>query len=74
MPYHFIPHAVKISAMKLHECELLDLDTILDVMEMSCSTFFHVQKLWHETGDVISPRPAFKGVSEPSTMVIYSIC
>ena len=61
MPYHFIPRAVKISAIKLHERELLDLDTILDVMEMSCSTFFRVQKLWCETGDVISPKASLRG-------------
>jgi len=47
--------------MKLHERELLDLDTILDVMEMSCSTFFRVQKLWCETGDVISPKASLRG-------------
>ena len=61
MPYHFIPRAVKISAMKLHERELLDLDTILDVMEMTRSTFFRVQKLWRETGDVISPKASLRG-------------
>jgi len=61
MPYHFIPHVVKISVMKLHEHELLDLDTILDVMEMSHSTFFCVQKLWCETGDIISPKASLQG-------------
>ena len=61
MPYHFIPRAVKISAMKLYKHELLDLDTILDVMEMSRSTFFRVQKLWRETGDVISPKASLRG-------------
>ena len=61
MPYHFIPRAVKISAIKLHERELLDLDTILDVMEMSRSTFFHVQNLWRETGNIISPKASLRG-------------
>jgi transposase len=61
MPYHFIPRAVKISAMKLYERELLPLDTILDVMEMSRSTFFRVRKLWRETGDVISHKASLRG-------------
>jgi transposase len=61
MPYHFIPRAVKISAMKLYERDLLRLDTILDVMEMSRSTFFRVQKLWHETGDVVSHKTSLRG-------------
>ena len=61
MPYHFIPRAVKISAMKLYEHELLPLDTILDVMEMSRSTFFRVRKLWRETGDVISHKTSLQG-------------
>jgi transposase len=61
MPYHFIPRAVKISAMKLYEHNLLCLDTILDVMEMSRSTFFHVQKLWRETGDVVSHKTSLRG-------------
>lgn len=47
--------------MKLYECELLPLDMILDVMEMSCSTFFQVQKLWCETGDVISHKASLQG-------------
>jgi hypothetical protein len=62
MPYHFIPHAVKISAMKHDEHELLDLDTILDVIEMPCSTFFHIQKLWCETGNVISTKASHASI------------
>ena len=61
MPYHFIPRAVKISALKLYEHELLPLDTILDVMEMSHSTFFRVWKLWRDTGDVISHKASLRG-------------
>ena len=47
--------------MKLHERQLLPLDTILDVMEMSHSTFFRIQKLWHETGDVVSHKASLRG-------------
>jgi transposase len=47
--------------MKLYERELLPLDTILDVLEMSRSTFFRVRKLWRETGDVISHKTSLRG-------------
>ena len=61
MPYHFIPRAIKISAIKLHEHELLPLDTILVIMEMSRSTFFRIWKLLHETGDMISHKTSLRG-------------
>lgn len=54
MPYHLIPRAVKIAGIKLWERNLLPLETILDVLEYSRSTFFRTLKLWHETGDVVS--------------------
>jgi transposase len=61
MPYHYIPRAVKISAMQLWERELLPLNTILDVTEMSRSTFFRILKLWRDTGDVISHKSSLRG-------------
>ena len=61
MTHHFTPHAIKISAIKLIDHELLPLDIILDIMEMSCDTLFHVWKLWHETGDMIPHKTSLQG-------------
>ena len=54
MPYHFIPQAVKLADTKLWKRNLLPLETILDVLDYSRSTFFCVLKLWRKAGDIVS--------------------
>lgn len=56
MGYCFISHEVKIAAVRLYECGLLDLEDILDCCGFACCIWFWVLKLWHETGDVVLPE------------------
>jgi len=61
MPYRKISRDIKIAAIKLYECELLPLHTILDCLDFSWRTFFRILKLWHETGDVIVHTTGIRG-------------
>ena len=61
MPFRKISWDVKIAALKLYDHELLPLDTILDCLSLSHSTFFWVKALWHDTGDVIHHMTGIQG-------------
>src|SRR6266487_2241903 len=45
---------VKIAAIRLFECNLLELDDILDCCGFSERTWYHILKLWRQTGDVVN--------------------
>ena len=53
-----ICHDVKIAALNLYEGEVLPLPDILACMGFSKRTFYHVLKLWRETGDIVSHQRA----------------
>ncbi|KAG1789533.1 uncharacterized protein HD556DRAFT_1493056, partial [Suillus plorans] len=57
MPFRKISCDVKLAAIRLHERELLSLADILDCCRFSERTWFHILKLWQETGDVVDPQP-----------------
>lgn len=54
MAYQKISHNVKLTAIRLYECQLLRLQEILDCCSISKRTWFHILKLWRETGDVVN--------------------
>jgi transposase len=56
-----ISRDVKIAAVKLYECHLLDVDDILDCCNFSRRTWFQILKLWRETGDVVSEAQSISG-------------
>jgi transposase len=53
MPFRKISRDVKLTAVKLHEQNVLSLEQILDCVGFSEHTFWYMIKLWHETGDVV---------------------
>lgn len=61
MGFRHISRDVKLAAIRLHERDLLDLDTILSCCGFSESTFYRIWKLWRETGDVVKPNHHIKG-------------
>jgi transposase len=56
-----ISRGVKLAALRLYERDLLSLQTILECCDFSIRTWFRVQKLWRETGDVINPKASLRG-------------
>ena len=57
--HNCMPHIsrdLKLAAVRLHEGDLLTLPNILNSCNISRATFYHIWKLWQETGDVISHR------------------
>ena len=50
MLYCKISQDLNLSAMNLYKCELVSLDDILDCVGFSEWTFYHVVRLWRETG------------------------
>ena len=56
MPFNKISHDLKLAAIKLYECEILPLWDILDIMNLSWRTFFHILKLWCKTGDIVTHK------------------
>ena len=65
MPYHFIPCAIKISAIKLHECELLPLDTILDIIRVDQAWDGHSLDMfaWNWRCDIPQDQPSRTSLS-----------
>lgn len=61
MPFRKISRDVKVAAIRLHERGLLDLENILDCCGLSERTWYRIQKLWRETGDVISSKRSLRG-------------
>jgi transposase len=61
MGFRIIGRDVKIAAIRLYECGLLDLDDILDCCGFSRRTWFRVWKLWSETGNVVSEASSLRG-------------
>ena len=59
--YRKISRDVKMAALKLYERELLPLDTILDCLSLSRSTFFRIKALWRDTGNVIRHTTGIRG-------------
>jgi hypothetical protein len=51
--YHKISRDCKIAAIRLFEHHLLPLEDILDCCGFLEHTWYHILKLWNETGDVI---------------------
>ncbi|KIJ95280.1 hypothetical protein K443DRAFT_77178, partial [Laccaria amethystina LaAM-08-1] len=60
MGYRKISADLKLAAIKLYEQHLLDLD-ILDCVGFSERTFWHIQKLYNETGHVEPPTSTSHG-------------
>nr|GAT45666.1 predicted protein [Mycena chlorophos] len=56
MPYRVISRDVKMAAIRLFERGCLDLQTILDCVGFSESTFYRILKLWRATGDVVTGK------------------
>jgi transposase len=56
-----ISRDVKIAAIKLFEHDLLELHDILHCCGFSERTWYHILKLWRETGDVIKPSQSLHG-------------
>ena len=61
MGYRFIHRQAKIAAIRLYERDLLDLEDILDICGFSRRTWFRIQKLWNQTGDVVRKPTQHKG-------------
>jgi transposase len=59
--YRKISHDVKIAAIRLYECDLLELDDILNCCGFSERTWYRILKLWRETGDVVGLDTSFRG-------------
>ncbi|KAG1854896.1 hypothetical protein F4604DRAFT_1883303 [Suillus subluteus] len=74
--YQKISCNVKLAAVNLYEHQHLSLHNILTCVGFSESTFWHVLKLWHETGNIISPTCSLCG--RPRILhcdnVLYLIC
>jgi len=54
MAFRKISHNVKWAAIRLYECDLLNLQDILGCCGFSESTWYQVLKLWRVTGDIVS--------------------
>ncbi|KAG2039023.1 hypothetical protein BDR03DRAFT_860850 [Suillus americanus] len=52
---------IKLAAICLYEQDILSLHEILDCVGFSRRTFFHIQKLYQHTGDVVKPWSEFTG-------------
>ena len=61
MPNHKISHDLKLAALRLHQHGAMPLSDILQCLGISWMTFFRVQKIFRETGDVVKPRSAYCG-------------
>jgi len=56
MPFHKISRNLKLAVIRLYKHETLPLWDILDIMHLSWRTFFHILKLWCETGNVVTHK------------------
>lgn len=61
MPYRNIPRAIKISAIRLYEDEILPKPLILEYLGLSSRTFDRVLALWNSTGDVVKQASGVHG-------------
>ncbi|KIK78849.1 hypothetical protein PAXRUDRAFT_36557 [Paxillus rubicundulus Ve08.2h10] len=61
MGNHRISQDVKLAAIRLHEHGPLHLQDILECCNFSECTFYHILKLWHDTGDVVTHNQSFHG-------------
>ncbi|KAG2083120.1 uncharacterized protein F5147DRAFT_590110, partial [Suillus discolor] len=52
---------VKLATIRLYKQGILHLREILECVGFSRHTFFHIQKLYECTGNVVKPRSAFTG-------------
>ncbi|KAG2069982.1 hypothetical protein BDR04DRAFT_1128646 [Suillus decipiens] len=59
--YRKISCNVKLAAINLYERQHLSLYDILTCVRFLESTFWHVLKLWCETGDIVSPTCSLHG-------------
>lgn len=61
MPYRKIPRAIKISAIRLYEDDVLPKPMILEYLSLSSRTFDRVLALWNSTGDVVRQTNGVRG-------------
>ncbi|TFY52053.1 hypothetical protein EVG20_g10726 [Dentipellis fragilis] len=61
MGYRKLSRDIKIAAIRIWEHNLLDLDQILECLDFSERTWYHIVKLWRKTGDVIRPSLSLCG-------------
>jgi len=61
MPNRKISHDLKLAALRLHQHGAMPLSDILQCLGISRMTFFRVQKIFCETGDVVKPQSAYRG-------------
>ena len=61
MPNRKISRDLKLAALRLHQHGTMPLSDILQCLDISRMTFFRVQKIFRETGDVVKPRSAYHG-------------
>jgi hypothetical protein len=69
MPYRKISRDVKLAAIRLYERNILPLSDLLDVVGFSRRTFYRIQRLWEDTGDVVRHNPYQK--HGPSRLLLY---
>ena len=56
MGFCHISQDLKLAAIRMYENDILDLGDILRSLQFSHRTFYHIWKLWRETGDVVKPK------------------
>ncbi|KAG2347975.1 hypothetical protein BDR05DRAFT_875677, partial [Suillus weaverae] len=56
-----ISHNVKLAVINLYKCQHLSLHNILTCVGFLESTFWHILKLWCETGNIVSPTCSLHG-------------
>ncbi|KAJ7026206.1 hypothetical protein C8F04DRAFT_898146, partial [Mycena alexandri] len=56
---------VKLAAMNLFERDIMPLESILQIVGFSESTFWRTRKLWRETGWVAKPKTVTSGRRRP---------
>ncbi len=69
MPYRKISRDVKLAAIRLYERDILPLYDVLDIVGFSKRTFYRIQRLWQDTGDVVRHSPYQK--HGPSQLLLH---
>jgi len=69
MPYRKISRDVKLAAIRLYERNIFPLSDLLDIVGFSKRTFYRIQRLWEDTGDVVQHNPNQK--HGPSRLLLY---
>lgn len=61
MPYCYISPQVKLAVVHLIQQDILSVEQIADVCDVSRHTIYRVLKIFNETGDVVKPRVELSG-------------